>query len=93
MTVVVLTERAINHLATRPGLSQAVSLVLWTLVKRLPVNGAPLNLSHLAEELKLTVATVTNAAKQLLAANLLQRGARVGKIYIYTLNPACFHHI
>lgn len=90
---IVLTERAIVTLAKPPGLTAAPALLLWNLVRLMPVAGLPLNLSQLAADLDLTIATVTNAMQTLLTAGFVQRGSKVGRVYIYKLNPAYFHHL
>lgn len=90
---IVLTDRGILILAKAPGLTAAPALLLWNLVKLLPIAGQPLNLSHLADELGLTRVTVTNAMQELLTAGFVQRGPKVGRVYIYKLNPAYFHHL
>lgn len=90
---IVLTERVIAKLAKQPGLTQAPALLLWSLVHRLPVAGQILNLTDLATELNLSAATVMNGIKALNTAGFIQRGPRVGRLYIYKLNPAYFYHI
>lgn len=90
---IVLTDRAITSLAKQPGLTQATSLLLWHLVSILPTAGEPLSLSQLADELGLTIATVTNGMHTLLKAGFVLRGAKVGRVHSYKLNPAYFHQL
>lgn len=90
---IVLTERAIASLAKQPGLTQATALLLWKLVGLLPISGQPLNLSLLADELGLTIATVTNGMQTLLKAGFVLRGPKVGRLHTYKLNTAYFHHL
>lgn len=90
---IVLTERAIVSLAKQPGLTQAPALLLWNLVSLLPISGQPLNLSQLADELGLTIPTVTNGMQTLLKAGFVLRGAKVGRVHTYKLNPAYFHYL
>jgi len=90
---IVLTDRAITSLAKPSSLTAAPALLLWNLVKRLPVAGQALNLSELADELGLTRVTVTNAMQKLLAGGFVRRVAKVERVHIYKLNPAYFHHL
>lgn len=90
---IVLTERGIVFLSKPPGLTAAPSLLLWNLVKLLPVAGQSMNLSQLAVELGLTRVTVTNAMQELLTAGFVLRGPKVGKVHTYKLNPAYFHQL
>jgi DNA-binding transcriptional ArsR family regulator len=90
---IVITDRAITMLANPPGLTAAPALLLWNLTRLLPATGQPLNLSELAVEFGLTRVTVTNAMKKLLTTGLVLRGPKVGKVHIYKLNPAYFHHL
>ena len=90
---IVLTGRVIDILSKPPGLTAEPALQLWTLVKQLPVTGQSLNICQLAVDLGLTRVKVANAMQELLISGLVQRGPKVGKVYTYKLNPACFHHL
>ena len=90
---IVLTDRAIVTLAKQPGLTQAPALLLWNLVSQIPVTGQPINLSQLAEDLGLAIATVTNGMQTLLKAGFVMRGPKVGRVHTYKLNSAYFHHL
>lgn len=90
---IVLTDRAIVTLAKQPGLAKAPALLLWNLVSLLPVAGQPLNLSQLAEDLGLTISTVTNGMQTLLKAGFVMRGPKVGRVHTYKLNSAYFHYL
>ena len=90
---VILLQRGIMILAKPPGLKAADALLLWHLVKVLPMNGDTLSLKVLADVLALARPTVTVGMQTLLKANLVMRGPKVGKLYLYKLNPAIFHHL
>lgn len=90
---IVLTERGITKLAKPPGLTAAPALLLWNLVRQLPATGQALTLGQVADELGLTRVTVTNAMQELLTAGFIQRGPKVGRVHVYKLNPAFFHHL
>lgn len=90
---IVLTDRAILSLAKQPGLTQATALLLWHLVSLLPMAGQPLSLSQLADDLGLTIPTVTNGMQTLLKAGFVLRGPKVGRVHSYKLNQAYFHQL
>lgn len=90
---IVLTDRAIVTLSKQPGLTQASALLFWKLTSMLPVTGQPLNLSQLAEELGLTIPTVTNGMQTLMKIGFVMRGPKVGRLHTYKLNSACFHYL
>jgi predicted transcriptional regulator len=90
---IVLTERGILSLAKPPGLKAADALLLWHLVKILPIAGETLNLTLLADELALARPTVTVGMQTLLKAGFVMRGPKVGRVHTYKLNPAYFHHL
>ena len=88
---VVLTEAALEYLARPPGLDAGPSLLLWHLVKGLPVGGSYLSLTDLAQGIAMSRVHVTNGMKQLLRDGLILRGPKQGLLYRYELNPAYFH--
>jgi DNA-binding MarR family transcriptional regulator len=90
---IVLTERGINVLAKPPGLRAAESLLLWSLIKRLPPAGDLQSLGQLADDLGLSRVTVTRSMRELIAAGLVQRTSHPGDIHLYKLNSACFHYL
>jgi predicted transcriptional regulator len=90
---IVFTERGILSLAKPPGLRASDALLLWHLVKILPIAGEMLNLTLLADELGLARPTVTVGMQTLLKAGFVIRGAKVGRVYTYKLNSAYFHHL
>lgn len=92
-SAIVLTERGILSLAKPPGLRAADALLLWHLVKILPIAGETLNLTLLADELALARPTVTVGMQALLKAGFVTRGPKVGRVHTYKLNSACFQHV
>lgn len=90
---IILTEHGILSLAKPPGLKAADALLLWHLVKILPIAGETLNLTLLADELALARPTVTVGMQTLLKAGFVMRGPKVGRVHTYKLNTAYFHHL
>lgn len=88
---VVVTERALELLATRQGLHGAKSFLLWHLIQALPKGGGHLSLTDLSQTLGLSRVHTTNAMRTLLEAGFLLRGPKSGSLYHYQLNPAYFH--
>lgn len=90
---IVLTDRCVISLAKPPGLRASDALLLWHLVKVLPVAGEALKLTSLAEELGLARPTVTVGMQALLKAGFVVRGPKVGTVHTYKLNSAYFHYL
>lgn len=88
---VVVTERAVSLLSTPPGLPGATFLLLWHLVRTLPVKGEYLSLTDLAEQLGLSRVYVTKAMQGLVRAGFITRSAKAGLLHHYQLNPVFFH--
>jgi DNA-binding MarR family transcriptional regulator len=90
---VVVTERALDLLSTPPGLTGAALLLLWHLVRTLPVKGQYLSLTEVARQLGLSRVYVTNAMHGLIRAGFITRGARAGLLHHYQLNAVYFHSL
>jgi DNA-binding IclR family transcriptional regulator len=80
-------------LAEPPGLRASDALLLWHLVKILPISGETLNLTLLADELALARPTVTVGMQTLLKAGFVMRGPKVGRVHSYKLNSAYFQYL
>ena len=68
-------------------LSKVDSLVLWHLIKTMPVTGSVISKAALERELKTSRVQLTNVIKRFCEIGFLIRGPRTGVSYHYKINP------
>jgi len=84
---IMITERGLDAFS-RHLLSKVDSLVLWHIVKTLPIDGAVVSKADMGKELKTSRVQLTNVIKRFCETGFLVRGPRVGVSYHYRINPA-----
>lgn len=81
-----ITESGVDNLS-RHLLSKVESLVLWHLVKTMPIDGAVISKADMERELKTSRVQLTNVMKKFCETGFLIRGPRMGLSYHYKINP------